>query len=145
MRYDTLGRAKRKARKEHRCCYCDGIIKKGEIYNWSRHIYDGDIYDWKVHEKCDFIAGELWIYIDPDEVMDADCFFEGCTDFCGAFVCPECPKWHKEYEKCDDDEVYCPDRIYDFLQENELYYAGMNGYLKVWKCRKREKKITEAV
>ena len=82
----------RTARKEHRCNYCGGIIRPGERYEYSVNKFDGDIYEWKSHEKCTFIAGEIWDYADPDDGMDSDCFHEACSDVCRTFVCPDCGK-----------------------------------------------------
>ena len=42
---ELLERKQRKARKDHRCDLCGGIIKKGDIYDWSKCVYDGTIFD----------------------------------------------------------------------------------------------------
>lgn len=135
---ETLDRRNRKARKQHRCDYCCGVIEKGEEYEWSKNIYDGTIYEWKNHIKCGFLVSQLWDYADPDEGMDEDLFAESLHDFCRAFVCPDCEKWSREYEECDEDERYCIDRAYDFLQTHELYRAERGIYGEIWKCRRRE-------
>lgn len=116
---EVITNEKRKARKEHTCSYCNGTIKKGEEYHYSTLKYEGNIYDWKSHEKCQFIAQALWSYIDPDEGMTESDFDEGCQDFCGTFVCPDCIH-HDENEGCDQDEAYCIEKIYDTLQTHEV-------------------------
>ncbi len=138
--YATLDRKNRKARKQHRCDYCGGIIEKGETYDWSKHVYDGDLYEWKTHQKCQFLAAELWDYADPDEGMDEDMFQEALHDFCRIFVCPDCPKWDKEYEDCEEDESYCTDRAYEFLQTHELYRESRSIMGEIWKCRPRKER-----
>ncbi len=35
----------RKERKEHRCDLCLETIRKGEVYDWTKTIQDGMIYD----------------------------------------------------------------------------------------------------
>lgn len=40
-----------KARKEHRCDECGGIIAKGETYSTATYKYD-DVYTWKQHLRC---------------------------------------------------------------------------------------------
>lgn len=47
------------ARKPHRCDYCNGEIKKGEIYQTSTIIEDG-IYRWKSHIHCKEIAKHMF-------------------------------------------------------------------------------------
>lgn len=124
----------RKARKRHRCDYCHGIIEPGEKYHHYVGKFDGNLYAWKSHEKCEFMAQELWDYIDPDDGMDADQFMEGCSAFCRVFICPDCGKW--DTDECG--ESYCIDKMYDLLQTKELYYAGRNKYYeRMWRLRDR--------
>ena len=128
---------KRKARKEHTCDYCRGTINKGEEYNYARLKYNSDIYDWKSHEKCQFIAQELTTYIDPAEGITEDDFHEGCSDFCMTFVCPGCIH-HDENEGCDQDEAYCIDKIYDILQTHSLELKGDKNGILCFMLQKRE-------
>lgn len=130
---ETLESRERKARKQHTCDFCGGTIKKGETYDWSKNINDGDLYEWKSHKQCSTISSELWAYIDPDEGMTGDDFHYGCNDFCRIFVCPDC-KFYDEDEGCKEDKPFCVDRIYAFLQKNELYREKRNGYYETWKC-----------
>lgn len=121
----------RVARKQHTCFYCGKTIEKGETYAWSKTAYDGEINEWKLHKKCDFIANKLWNYIDPDqEGMSAEDFREGCVAFYTKFICPEASDISGEKERsCHINEIY------DFLQENELKRTtqGTDWMLK-WVC-----------
>ena len=134
---ETLDRRLRKARKQHRCDYCGEAIEKGEVYDWSKFVYDGDIYEWHCHQKCGSVAGDIWDYADPDEGMDEELFQDSCRAVCQNFVCPDCEKWNAEYGDCDDDKTYCIDRLHEFFKTYELYRAGRDGYAEIWKVRKK--------
>lgn len=136
---ETLEWKDRKARKEHYCDFCSGIIQKGEVYDWSKHVNDGKLYEWKSHKKCSFLCGELWDYADPDEGMDEETFRESMHDFCRAFICPDCTNWDKEYDGCNEDNEFCVDKAYEFLQTHELYRDRRDMFGEIWKCRKMEK------
>ena len=116
---EVIREEQRKARKPHTCSYCGEVIQPGETYDYTVLCYD-DMYEWKSHIKCSFIAQQLWEYIDPDEGMTAENFDEGCTDFCRAFICPHCPAADLEAEDCKLDRTYCIDKIYDFLQTHDF-------------------------
>lgn len=131
---DTLEQKERKAKKQHRCDYCCGIIKIGEMYDWSKLVFDGEIYVWKSHKKCQSIVDELKRFYSYDDGITEDDFQDWCKDFCYCFVCPTCQKWNKEQQECDDDESFCTDKIYDFLMDNELY----EDEKRVLKVRKRD-------
>jgi len=68
------------ARKEHRCNYCNGIIQIGEKYNCQTNVYDGDIYTWKAHLRCQDIALELNMFDDCDEGVTTNDFMEIITE-----------------------------------------------------------------
>lgn len=135
---EILQRKGRTARKPHTCSYCGGVIEKGETYDWAKLAHEGEIYEWKNHKKCGFIASELWSYIDPDDGMTDEDFRDGCLEFCQTFICPDCKQYDKEFEDCSKGELYCIDKIYDFLQTNELYKDYHKGCFEYWKCRKRK-------
>ena len=122
----------RTARKAHTCNYCRRTIQPGERYEHYVGKYDGELYTWRAHEKCVFIAHEIWDYVDQDEGMNDDDFYEGCSEVCRVFVCPDCGKW--DTDECD--ESYCMDKLYDFLKKYELY-SIREHYSLVWKCRER--------
>jgi uncharacterized protein YfbU (UPF0304 family) len=56
-----------KARKNHRCNFCNYDISKNEIYIKSTHVLFDDIYDWKTHKKCYEIADILKMYDECNE------------------------------------------------------------------------------
>lgn len=53
---------KPKARKEHRCCECGGIIGIGEIYHRYHGVFDGSGFTYKMCPECD----QLRTIIDVD-------------------------------------------------------------------------------
>ncbi len=137
MSVETLDCKTRKARKEHRCDYCGGIIKKGEAYDWSKNIYDGILYEWKSHEKCSFLCEQLWDYANPDEGMDEELFQDSLHSFCQAFVCPDCENWDRKRQCCDDDLEYCIDKAYDLLQTHTLCRTERTAWWENWALRPR--------
>lgn len=126
-----LERNIRKSRKIHRCDYCRCDIAPKTLYEQSKYVSDGVIYEWKTHIECSYIATQLWDYADPIDGMDSTLFTETCSDFCKAFVCPKCQKWKNG--ECTDKCEYCIHKIYDFLQKYQLFRAGVY----TWKCRLR--------
>lgn len=56
-----------KAIKEHKCSFCSETILIGEVYSKSTHIFDGRIYDWKSHKRCDKLACDLKMWDDPND------------------------------------------------------------------------------
>jgi hypothetical protein len=72
---NTLSQRTPKAKKEHRCDYCNGTIQVGEVYNYSAHT-DGMFYAWKSHLDCQSIAHELNMWEWVDEGLDSDSFQE---------------------------------------------------------------------
>lgn len=74
---ETISRTKPKARIDHRCNFCNGRILKGEQYNKQTNVYDGQIYDWKSHLDCQWIAQKLRMYDDMgDGGLTQDEFIE---------------------------------------------------------------------
>ncbi len=65
-----------KARKKHRCDYCQYPINSGDTYLKSSHVYDGDIYTWKSHQNCEKIAVKLNMFEDCYEGLTSDDFQE---------------------------------------------------------------------
>ena len=128
---DILKEQNRKARKVHICNFCGKPIEKGEEYCWAKLSSGGELYEWKNHVQCGFIASELWDYADPWDGMTQDDFMDACKDFCQSFVCPSCCRYDKECMCCADGEVYCIDKIYEFLQSYEIYKDRRDGYFNV--------------
>ena len=117
---ELLNEETRLARKAHKCDYCGENIEKGEKYNVATLKYDGQLYKWKTHEKCHYIAQRLWRYFEPEEGLDEDGFKDGCANFCSNFVCVCCDKMVAETKECTDDHAYCLDKIYDLLKTHTL-------------------------
>ena len=62
-----------KARKEHRCSWCNSTIKVGQVYKRDTIICDGDIYDWLSCGKCQKYVDEMFQEVNLDEeVNDGD-------------------------------------------------------------------------
>lgn len=136
--YENLVIKDRIARKKHTCDLCGKIIDKGEKYEYQKFIYDGAFYEWRSHLACSRVSSAIWDYADPDEGMSSDEFDSACADVCGEFICPDCPKWNKEFEDCDDDLSYCIDRMDEFFKTHELYRWKRNGCVTYWRCREKQ-------
>lgn len=68
---EVLQEKTRTAAKLHRCDYCYGIIEKGDSYNNSTLVADGEIWTWKSHVHCQELALKLNMF--------AECYGEGLT------------------------------------------------------------------
>ena len=76
---ETFDSGKRTARKEHKCNFCNGVIKKGEEYQYSVHK-DDEVYTWKSHINC----SELVVLLDMEydyEGITGDEFCEYLSDY----------------------------------------------------------------
>ena len=69
---ETLSDSKPRAKKEHRCDWCGGIIKKGEIYHKSNLKCYGELYSWKNHVKCSWICSQLNMSHEGNGITDED-------------------------------------------------------------------------
>jgi len=65
-----------KARKQYSCDFCGERILIGEMYTKSTHVYDGQVYDWKTHNRCAKLATRLNMYEDCYEGVTQDDFME---------------------------------------------------------------------
>lgn len=74
---ETISSKTAKARKNHRCDWCMCEIAIGEKYNTSTFKYDGDIYHWKNHLKCEELV-EL-LKMEGDEGVSHEDFYEYIT------------------------------------------------------------------
>lgn len=72
-----LGATKPKARKDHRCDFCNQIIPKGSVYEKDTYIGDDGLYRWKNHVYCRELAAKLKWFEDWDEGLTGDGFREG--------------------------------------------------------------------
>ena len=134
---DILKTQWRKARKRHTCSYCNEYIEPGEKYRYDVLKYEGCIYDWFSHEKCAFIADELWDFATLDDAMTADDFQEACRDFCVYFICLDCKSFRKDDGECVTDDCNYIDEIYKMLKGHELYCAKEDNW-RFWKLRPRK-------
>lgn len=63
-----------KARKQHRCDLCCGIIEKGEVYESQFNKDGGDVWTWKGHLKCQKLCVDLKLF--EDDGVTTDLFIE---------------------------------------------------------------------
>jgi len=64
-----------KAKKEHRCNFCNGIIPVGEEYEYQVIKGDG-FYVWRSHTRCSWIANKLDMYNECEDGVTSDDFQE---------------------------------------------------------------------
>lgn len=78
---DFISESTPKANKEHTCMWCEGVIKKGEIY--KKQVLKTDyIYTWKNHIKCSRLFNELSIGDnDCGEGVGSETFMQYVYDF----------------------------------------------------------------
>ena len=48
-----------KARKDHKCYECRGVISKGETYHKHHGIWDGSAYTYKVCDECETLRAKI--------------------------------------------------------------------------------------
>ncbi len=67
---DVYRLSERKARKDHQCCECKGVIGKGEKYNYHSGIWNGEPASYKVCLDCDALRKQVMIdyMLYPEEV-----------------------------------------------------------------------------
>lgn len=67
----------RKARKEHKCNECFGLIKKGENYHYHSGIWDHEPADFKICLDCESLRSDINKTIkDWDDKIPFSCLFE---------------------------------------------------------------------
>ena len=69
-----------KAIKEHSCNFCLDKIRVGETYIKSTHVFDGQLYDWKAHKNCAYIADKLKMYDDCENGVNDEDFSESISE-----------------------------------------------------------------
>jgi hypothetical protein len=77
---DIISQSKPKAIKDHICMWCNGLIKKGEVYN-KTVIKNDYIYAWINHEKCSDLYQSLKMYNHENDGIDSDNFMEYVYEF----------------------------------------------------------------
>lgn len=73
---ETIGHKIVKARKEHKCEWCLGIINIGDDYHRSGILVDGSVTTWRNHDGCLRIAQELKMFDDVDYGLSGEDFRE---------------------------------------------------------------------
>lgn len=67
--FDVNRTCRRRARKEHKCCACGGVIERGQLYTYSFTVFEGSAEGLHRCARCDAIyehlcslhtAGEDW-------------------------------------------------------------------------------------
>lgn len=94
---ETLSKGvKIKAIKNHTCDFCFETIEKGTHYLRSVHKLDGQIYDFKCHEDCEYIANKMNMYDDLyDEGLTGDVFQDIINDEYYCLLTVDIPKTEK--------------------------------------------------
>lgn len=73
---EVLDRKIRVAKKEHTCDLCGFKIISGEKYDWQKNVYDGMLYEFKMHLSCLQLASKLNMFEDCDDGLTSDDFAE---------------------------------------------------------------------
>lgn len=71
------------ARKEHKCMFCYGTIRKGQQYLRQTNVVDRIVGDWVCHQECQDLAKELGMYdeCDPDYGLSDEEFGENVNQY----------------------------------------------------------------
>lgn len=77
---ETISTTKQKARKEHKCNWCNCKIQVGEIYTRQFNKQDGDTYAWKTHIHCEEIASKLKMFDYAEEGLNEELFQESIRE-----------------------------------------------------------------
>ena len=72
----TLDGKIRVAKKEHKCDLCGFKIEVGEKYDWQKNVFDGDLYEFKMHLSCLELAQKLNMFEDCDDGLTGYDFAE---------------------------------------------------------------------
>jgi hypothetical protein len=70
-----------KAKKEHQCCECGGIISIGEHYNYHHGIWEGAAMTYKVCVDCDDLRRQVDSECRYDEVTGFGYLLESVIDY----------------------------------------------------------------
>lgn len=94
---NTLADRRVKARKPHVCDTCGKVIQKGEEYRYSKHEYDGTLYDWHSCDRCANYVSECFDmdYCDSDCGLTEETFWEFMNDYHPEIAA----KWSGEVDK----------------------------------------------
>ena len=125
---EVISDSKRKARKNHNCDLCGGIINNGEMYDCQFNKNCGDVYSFKSHEKCSSIMDFTFEFADHTEGYNSDDFHDCCQEICNTFVCPNCSNYDHENNECKIDECFCLDKVYKLSKNYNLIQDGMRDW-----------------
>lgn len=130
----TLQSRIRKARKEHRCDFCNHKIAKGEQYVSQSCVCDGRAYTWKEHLHCRDLASAIWDYVDPDGGMTETEFCDAIYDLMPTFYCPfHCDKWNENDGCADQTTDQCLRRFAQFMETHRLELAREENFYMSWR------------
>ena len=86
-----------RARKDHKCGWCDNPIKKGVVYIKQIGLFEGEFFTYKTHEKCFANIHEA------HSLYANDCFDYECTyEYLKVRARDENPELLKEQGGCDE-------------------------------------------
>lgn len=77
---ETISTKKVKAKKDHKCNLCDGVIEKGSSYRYQFNKQDSDVYAFKSHLSCEEIASHLKMFDDCDYGLTDEIFQESIRE-----------------------------------------------------------------
>ena len=129
---EVISEEYRKANKKHECDYCLGDIEKGEFYKVSTLKYD-DIYRWKCHRECEFLAGEFQrsgLFEDQGNGMNWEDFRECVEETHNCFVNPEYVEDQTFQDRLKE--------VYNFLCENSIELTMTKSHGMAYKAVKRK-------
>ena len=120
---ETIRTAIVKARRIHVCDYCSCEIPKGERYEVQTNECNGKLYTWRAHLHCKELCGKIWDYVEPDEGMSGDDFYDAVRDLAHTFYCPfHCDEYDRDTQDCErgfEDNV-CIKRFAKFMENREM-------------------------
>jgi hypothetical protein len=102
-----------KAKKEHKCEMCRGVILPGEKYHRQSGKYDGEFFDRKLHNSCNNI---ITTYC--SENGESEFEYDGIDDWLRDVYCYDCT----EKEDCEASTFEC-EKILKNFKENEEWQS----------------------
>lgn len=136
----------RTARKQHVCNLCNGYIDPGDRYHYEFNKDGSDVWSFLAHLECQFVAQELWEFIDPWDGMFDDEFQDGVRRFCKNMICPKCKNYNMEDEDCMNDESYCIHHCVTLLKEYDFTTVKVDNpkpFGRYWGLVKKEHPLTK--
>lgn len=100
----TLSDSRPKARKPHRCGYCNRVIDPGETYDRQVNIADDRVYTWKSCLHCLALVRELDVWGWHDEGTGPDDIAE--TEPRDIFEARCLVMWRRKWRRKTDGSLY---------------------------------------